>query len=495
VRDVIKIHPRDNVAVAIRSLKKGTLQMVDGKEISLVNDIAGGHKFSLQDIAEGEQIIKYSAPIGIAKQDIAAGEHIHTHNMKTGLEGVLEYNYTPQNQKISLPKVEKADFLGYRRDNGKVGIRNEIWIINTVGCVNKTAEILCREANKQVAGRHDGVQTFSHPYGCSQLGDDQLFTQKVLAGLVQHPNAGAVLVLGLGCENNHIAEFKKVLGPVDEKRVRFLVSQDVSDEIEAGLEIIEELSEVIKEDKREKCPVSELVVGMKCGGSDGFSGITANPLVGRITDLLVSLGGTSILTEVPEMFGAEQFLMNRAKDQQVFEKIVSLINDFKEYFQRHNQVIYENPSPGNKAGGISSLEEKSLGCIQKGGQSPISAVLGYTEPASVKGLNLMNGPGNDGVSVTNMIASGAHMVLFTTGRGNPLGGPAPTLKLASNNALAEKKPHWIDFNAGSLLEETDPDSLLLQLYDKILAVASGEQAKNEINGYREIAIFKDGVTL
>ncbi|WP_028974673.1 UxaA family hydrolase [Spirochaeta cellobiosiphila] len=490
-----KIHELDNVAVALQDLTAGTEISIGDQSFALKTDVPMGHKFALVDIEDGGQIIKYGTSIGSTKTEVPQGTHLHTHNVKTNLSDVLEYSYEPAEPALPVSPAEHNSFMGYRRANGKVGIRNEIWIINTVGCVNKTAEMLAREATATADGRHDGVYTFSHPYGCSQMGGDQLKTQQVLAGLARHPNAGGVLVLGLGCENNHIAEFKKVLGEYDPKRIRFLSTQDVSDEIEAGHEIIEELAEILKEDKRTECPVSDLVIGLKCGGSDGFSGITANPLIGRVADKIVATGGTAILTEVPEMFGAEHFLMSRAKDESVFKKTVDLVNNFKLYFQRYDQVVYENPSPGNKAGGITTLEDKSCGCIQKGGTSPVVDVLDYTESPKLKGLNLLNGPGNDGVSVTNMIAAGAQIVLFSTGRGNPLGGPAPTLKIATNTPLAEKKPRWIDFNAGRLLEGNPEEQVTNELYELILEVANGKKAKNEISGYKEIAIFKDGVTL
>lgn len=453
------------------------IHKLDNVEVNL-ND---GHKYALCNIKKGENIIKYGNPIGHATMDIQKGEHVHSHNVKTNLSDMLEYHYEP----VDVPKI-KADtdrtFMGYVRENGDVGIRNEVWIINTVGCVNKVAKTLSKRT---------GAICFEHPFGCSQLGDDQAVTQKILKGLVNHPNAAAVLVLGLGCENNNIGEFKKVLGAYDEKRVRFLNCQDVTDEIEAGIAIIKELQAYADTFKRVPVPVSKLKLGLKCGGSDGFSGITANPLVGRVSDKLISHGGSCVLTEVPEMFGAEHLLMQRCKDQETFEKTVALINNFKSYFTKHDQVIYENPSPGNKAGGITTLEEKSLGCIQKGGDSEVIAVLDYGDTLTENGLSLLNGPGNDIVAITNLTAAGVHMVLFTTGRGTPLGGPVPTVKIATNRNLAEKKANWIDYDASGLLEKDLTDDF----FDYILSVASGEETKNEKNDYREISIFKDGIVL
>lgn len=467
-----KIHERDNVAVCL-----------DGE--------LRGHKIALRDIKAGEDIIKYGYPIGHALVDIKEGEHIHTHNIKTNLGDNLEYTYEPK--RTPVPKAnDKRTFDGYVREDGSVGIRNEIWIVNTVGCINKTSELLARRANEKFAGRVDGIYNFVHPFGCSQLGDDHQTTQKILKGLVNHPNAAGVLVLGLGCENNNIPEFQKVLGETNPKRVKFMSAQEYDDEIEQGLKLIGELVEYAEGFKRQPCDLSKLVVGLKCGGSDGFSGLTANPLVGSFSDLLISHGGSTILTEVPEMFGAETILMNRAENEEVFGKIVELINNFKDYFRRHNQVVYENPSPGNKKGGITTLEDKSLGCVQKGGTADVVDVIQIGEHVKKQGLNLLTGPGNDIVAVTNLTASGCHLILFTTGRGTPVGAPVPTVKIATNSDLAKRKPHWIDFNAGPLI---DGEELRDKLFEYVLSVASGERTNNEKNGYREISIFKDGVVL
>ena len=445
-------------------------------------NLKDGHKYAISDIKAGENIIKYGCPIGHATCDIKAGEHVHTHNVKTNLSGNLSYEYTPDFKDVVSLECDKT-FMGYVRENGDVGIRNEIWIVNTVGCVNKVAEKLAALT---------GAKHFPHPFGCSQLGDDQLLTQKILKGMVNHPNAAGVLVLGLGCENNNIPLFKTILGEYNEKRVKFLNTQDFDDDIAEGVRLINELKEYADSFKRVPLPISKLKLGLKCGGSDGYSGITANPLVGRLSDLLISYGGSCVLTEVPEMFGAEHLLMQRCISHDVFDKTVNLINDFKDYYTRHNQVIYENPSPGNKAGGITTLEEKSLGCVQKGGLSPVVDVLDYGDILSKNGLSLLNGPGNDIVAITNLMAAGVHMILFTTGRGTPVGGAVPTVKIATNHSLAERKKAWIDFDASPMLEDKDPTGELLQY---IIEVASGKQTRNEENGYSEISIFKDGVTL
>ena len=458
----LKIHPLDNV------------------EVNLEN----GHKYALADIAKNENVIKYGTPIGHAACDIKKGEHIHTHNLKTNLKGNIEYTYSPA---LFPAEKRKADtFMGYIRKNGEVGIRNEIWIINTVGCVNKTAKRLSELT---------GAICFEHPFGCSQLGDDQTKTQLILKGLVNHPNAAGVLVLGLGCENNNIEVFKEVLGSWDDERVKFLNAQDETDEIEAGIKIINELKEYAGQFKRTEIPVSKLKIGLKCGGSDGFSGITANPLIGSFSDRMIAMGACCIMTEVPEMFGAEHLLMQRCPTEELFNKTVALINNFKDYYTVHNQVIYENPSPGNKAGGITTLEEKSLGCTQKGGLGTVTDVLSYGDTATKNGLNLLNGPGNDIVAITNLTAAGAHIILFSTGRGTPVGAPVPTVKIASNNALAKKKANWIDFDASPLLYGKTMEELTDEFTKKVIAVASGEETKSEINGYREISIFKDGIVL
>lgn len=456
--------------------------MIINKNDNVYVNIENGHKYALCDIKKGENIIKYGQPIGHATEDIKKDDHVHIHNLKTNLSGKIEYTYTPFENNFSI-EDSSLYFMGYIRENGDVGIRNDIWIINTVGCVNKTAKKLSELT---------GAKCFEHPFGCSQLGGDQEITQAILKGMVNHPNAAGVLVLGLGCENNNIEVFKKYLGSYNENRVKFLNAQDVEDEIAEGIAIINQLKEYAKNFKREKVNISKLKIGLKCGGSDGFSGITANPLVGRLCDKLVSLGGSCVLTEVPEMFGAEHLLMARALNEDVFNKTVDLINNFKAYFESHNQVIYENPSPGNKEGGITTLEEKSLGCVQKGGLSPVVDVLNYGDTLTKNGLSLLNGPGNDIVAVTNLMASGVHIILFTTGRGTPLGSAVPTVKIATNKNLATKKSGWIDFDASPTLEGRE---LTNELLDYIIAVANGEETKNEINGYAEISIFKDGVTL
>ena len=456
--DTFRINERDNVCV----------------------DLKTGHKIALKSISKGEDIIKYGFPIGVATDNIALGEKVHTENMKTKLCDILHYEYTPNSNELTpTPAFEIEAFV---RKNGDIGIRNDIWIIPTVGCVNSTGKALAEKT---------GALYYSHPYGCSQLGDDNKVTQLVLKGLIKHPNAGGVLVLGLGCENNNIAEMKKVMGDYDAQRIRFLNIQDVENEMEEGIKILEELKEIASADKRESVSVNRLKVGLKCGGSDGFSGITANAVVGKVTDKLCSMGATAVLTEVPEMFGAEALLFERCINEDVFKKSVSLINNFKEYFKKHGQPVSENPSPGNKEGGITTLEEKSLGCVQKGGTAPVVDVLDYGDTLKKQGLNLLNGPGNDIVSTTNLSACGCHLILFTTGRGTPLGSAVPTIKIASNDALANKKPHWIDFNAYGFNTEEKAEELL----EIIKQIANGKETKNEKYGCREIAIFKDGVTL
>lgn len=490
---IIKIHPLDNVAVALEDIKAGETLSVEGEEIKAAEDIKRGHKIALCDIGAGDPVVKYGNTIAGAKAQIAKGSWVHTHNAKTELSEGGEYVY--DHKVYNLPNVEPRSFQGYRRKDGRAAIRNEIWIIPIVGCVNGIAKQIVEETQDVVKGTVEGVYYFPHPFGCSQLGDDLAQTKRLLAALVRHPNAAGVLCLSLGCENLTHELFMEELGEYDAERVKFLTCQEVEDDVEAGAELVRELAVYAGQFQRESIPASELVVGMKCGGSDGLSGITANPAVGRFSDRLIALGGSTVLTEVPEMFGAENILFSRCENEQVFEKAVDMVNDFKDYFVSHGQVVYENPSPGNKEGGITTLEDKSCGCVQKGGSAQIVDVLKYAEPVTKKGLNVLSGPGNDLVSATDLTAAGAHLILFTTGRGTPFGAPAPTVKISTNSALYKKKTSWIDFNAGSVAEGEDLDAAGDRLLDFVIEIASGKQTKAEEHGCREISIFKDGVVL
>lgn len=493
MQDYIKINQQDKVAVALKPLEKGQILMVDGAAVKLLEDIPQGHKFALADMPESEDVIKYGYSIGKLQQAVKAGEWIHIHNLKTGLGDILDYEYQP-NFREAAPD-EPLYFDGYRRKDQSVGIRNELWIVPTVGCVNSIAKAIEADAGQYVDGSVDGIAAFPHPYGCSQMGDDQQNTIRILTDMIRHPNAGGVLVLGLGCENCNIGVIKEQLGDYDRERVRFLQCQDVADEHEAAMAIMAELAAYAKTFKREKTDARNLIVGMKCGGSDGLSGITANPVVGQFSDYLTAAGGTTILTEVPEMFGAETILMNRCETPELFDKTVRLVNEFKHYFTSHNQTIYENPSPGNKKGGISTLEDKSLGCTQKSGSAPVKGVLAYGERVTARGLNLLSAPGNDLVASTALAMSGAHLVLFTTGRGTPFASPVPTLKIASNTKLAELKKNWIDFDAGRMVQEMSREALGRELLQLVLDVASGKKVKAEQAGFHDWAIFKTGVTL
>jgi len=491
----IHIDAADNVAVALTDLPKGTVIEVDGRNITLLNDIARAHKVALCDLKTGDNIIKYGYPIGHAIENIALGGHVDAKNIKTNLDGVLEYSFNQELTEVSYPN-RNLTFKGYKRKNGDVGVRNELWIVPTVGCVNGIGDRMLSSLKAELGELSiDGIEIFKHNYGCSQLGGDHENTRKVLRDIVLHPNAGGVLVLGLGCENNQPKDFEKMLGDYDKERVKFLVTQEVQDEHVEGMKLLHELYAKACKDVREKVPVSELRIGLKCGGSDGMSGITANPLLGKLTDILVSQGATSVLTEVPEMFGAETILMSRAQDTATFDKTVHLINDFKNFFIENKQPIYENPSPGNKAGGISTLEEKSLGCTQKCGKATVRDVLMYGDRLSTKGLNLLSAPGNDLVAATALGAAGCHMVLFTTGRGTPFGSFVPTMKISSNTPLATNKPHWIDFNAGQIADGKSLDDVAEDFLNYVLEVANGTKVNNEKYNYREIAIFKSGVTL
>lgn len=489
--DFIQIHENDNVCVALKDLPAGTNE----QNVVLLDNINRGHKIALKDIKTGEQIIKYGQCIGEATTDIKKGCHVHTHNMKTCLSGVKEYSYNPVSvkQKKLVPPYQ---ITGYKRSNGSVGIRNELWVIVTVGCINSVAKkIINAFQNQHTLDDIDGIYTFEHPYGCSQMGQDHINTVKILQDIVTHPNAGGVLVMGLGCENNQLKAFYEGLSDIDQNRIHFFNAQDVNDEIEEGIRHLEEIYNVMRQDQREPISFSDLTFGLKCGGSDGFSGITANPLLGRFSDRMLSYGANIILTEVPEMFGAEHLLMNRARDKKVFDDIVSLINNYKEYFIANNQVVYENPSPGNKAGGITTLEDKSCGCIQKAGSSIIDGTIDYGDKRIISGLNLLYGPGNDLVSTTAMGAAGAQMVLFTTGRGTPFGGFIPTVKVATNSEIYTKKEHWFDYNAGVCAEGKTLDEACDELVDLIINIINGNRSSNERLGYKEIAIFKQGVTL
>ena len=492
MKDYILINPIDNVAVCLRPFSKGEKVF----DVTLLEDIPQAHKVALKPIKKGENVIKYGNPIGHATSDITPGMWVHTHNVATNLDDVITYEYKPNYPEVLGYKSDRTVEV-YERSTGEYGVRNELWIIQTVGCVSGMADKIIKNfKEKYDTSAIDGIYTFSHPFGCSQMGDDLSLTRKLLQDMVKHPNAGGVLVLSLGCEENLPDAFKETLGNYDASRTRFLTSQEVEDEVEEGTKLLKELYDQMKNDKRVTRPLSVLRIGLKCGGSDGMSGITANPLLGRLSDFLSLNDAYTVLGEVPEMFGAEQLLMARAKDEATYNKIVTLINNFKGYFKKHNQVIYDNPSPGNKKGGITTLEDKSLGCVQKGGASKVNDVLGMGDRLSEKGLSLLCTPGNDLAAVTLLACAGCQIVLFTTGRGTPFGGFVPTLKIATNTALATKKDNWIDYNAGDLVDKKDMDELLEGFIDLICDVASGKkQAKNEVNEFREISIFKDGVFL
>lgn len=520
----LRINEKDNVAVALTPLKKGEAVNVSEEEILLAEDIPRGHKFTLVPLSKNSLIIKYGFPIGTLTENAGKGAWVHTHNLRTNLGKIEHYEYTPEDpvpeRKIAgasraakSAEVVKASaaagsvktFRGYVRSDGKVGIRNEIWIVPTVGCVNSIARRLAEEASRNMPEGIDGIYAFEHPYGCSQMSEDQENTRKVLAGLMEHPNAAAVLAVGLGCENCSFESIAAKLTGTDaptltgtgvqEGRIAFMECQSVSDDIAYGKQLLNRLIKHAQQYKRTELPASELIVGLKCGGSDGLSGITANPLVGRFSDTLIAMGGSAVLTEVPEMFGAERLLMNRCEDRQTFDGMVSLINGYKDYYTKHQQVVYENPSPGNKAGGITTLEEKSLGCVQKGGGAVVRDVLEYGEKVRKNGLTVLSSPGNDLVASTALAVSGAHLILFTTGRGTPFGSPVPTIKISTNSEIFEKKPTWHDFNAGEILHGKIMELLEEELMELILQTASGRKTRSEVNGYRDFAIFKSGVTL
>jgi altronate hydrolase len=483
---LFQIDPRDSVATALRDLEAGERHA----GVILTEPVARGHKVALRAISAGEEVLKFGFPIGRATSDIAPGAHVHSHNVATDLAASGDYRYRPEPRPAG--SVATATFDGYRRAGGRVGTRNEIWVIPTVGCVARTAQKIAERAATRHAGRVDGVHAFAHPFGCSQLGDDLAGTRGLLAALASHPNAGGVLIVGLGCESNQMKAFLAEVDPA--ANVLTLGAQAAGDEIEEGLALVDALVETAASARREPAPLSELVLGVKCGGSDGLSGLTANPLVGRMSDAVTGAGGRAILTEIPEIFGAEQLLMTRAADEKVFAQIVGLVNGFKAYFTDHGEPVSENPSPGNIAGGITTLEEKSLGAVQKGGHAIVTDVLPYGGRVRRAGLTLLEAPGNDAVSSTALAAAGATAILFTTGRGTPLGFPVPTIKIASNSDLAARKPGWIDFDAGRVLDE-GMAPVAEDLLGAICAIASGRETAAERNGEREIAIWKRGVTL
>jgi altronate hydrolase len=491
---LLQVHGGDSVAVCLRDVAAGERLTLGGQLLEIGAATPRGHKIALRPHSVGTQVMKYGHTIGHATQDIATGAHVHTHNLASDLGQHDQYQYGGQAVRAPVLPTPR-EFMGYRRADGQVGIRNEVWILCTVGCVAQTVHRIAEAAQREFAGRTDGIFAFGHPFGCSQLGDDLSGTRQLLAALAQHPNAGAVLIVGLGCENNQLNALIAALGPRAADRLAYFNAQAVSDEIEAGVAALAPLVARMAADVRSKCALGDLVIGLKCGGSDAFSGLTANPLVGRICNAVTGSGGTAILTEIPELFGAERVLLERCDDRSTFADLAQLINDFKGYFTAHHQPVFENPSPGNHQGGITTLEEKSLGAVQKGGSAPVMQVVRYGGRAARKGLVILESPGNDAVSTTALIAAGAVMVLFTTGRGTPLGFPAPTLKIASNTDLAQRKPRWIDFDAGSLIEGADPDSLTGQLLDLMMAVASGAPCRHEQAGAREIALWKRGVTL
>ncbi|WP_392560742.1 UxaA family hydrolase [Orbus mooreae] len=496
MKNIIKINDNDNVIIALENLNKGDSLSINNKLITVLQDIPSGHKVAIKTISLNENVIKYGFPIGHATTIIQVGEHVHTHNVKTNLGELQEYQYQPTKIAIAS-EFSDREIKIYRRENGEVGIRNELWIIPTVGCVNGIAQQISKKFIAQLAAQgeqFENVYVLAHPYGCSQLGKDHQNTRTILQDMVKHPNAGGVLIVGLGCENNQLAAFRETLGDYNSERVSFMILQEERDEIATGLAHLNQLYQKMRNDKRVTGKLSELKFGLECGGSDGLSGITANPLLGKFSDYVIAHGGTSVLTEVPEMFGAETILMSHCINQPTFEKTVNMVNNFKRYFMEHNQPIYENPSPGNKAGGITTLEDKSLGCTQKAGNSQVVDVLEYGERLTCAGLNLLSAPGNDAVATSALIAAGCHMVLFSTGRGTPYGGFVPTVKIATNTALAEKKQTWIDFNAGQLVEGTPMLELLKQFIDLIVNIANGQTSCNENNDFRELAIFKNGVT-
>lgn len=486
----IKLGDSDNVAVALQDIAKGeAIELPEGKIVTL-DDTPKGHKFALRDISAGEKVIKYGSVIGKAIKDINKGEWVSTHNLKTLLKPEWKPEWKGNKAKEVNVSIPQKTFWGFKRKNGKVGIRNEIWIIPTVGCINGVLKDFARSVERPEW--IDDVKVLSHPYGCSQLGGDLENTKRILSGLARNPNAGGVMVVGLGCENLQLSYMKEELK--NHPNVSFLMLQAVNDEYEALFKSFSEVAERAYSERTE-CPISSLTIGVKCGGSDSLSGITANPLVGKVSDYITYYGGTVLMSEIPEIFGAEDEIISRIEDEEVFNKFVRAITWFRNYYTRYNQPVSENPSPGNIKGGITTLEEKSLGAVKKSGSNKVTDVLWYGEEAKRSGVNIVFGPGNDLVSTTALAGSGAVMILFTTGRGTPFEAVVPTIKISTNSDLKRRRPDWIDFNAGEIAEGKDMDELLRELINLIIEVANGGRTKGEERGLQEIAIFKDGVIL
>ncbi len=491
----MRAHVSDDVAAALRDLTAGEIADIEGVPTVLREDIPAGHKFALRHLERGEAVRRYGADIGIMSEPAQRGALVHSHNLATALIGEVAYARDTGDAAHAASTARSLPaWRGYRRADGRWATRNEIWLLPTVGCVAPLVEDIAREANALHAGKLDGIVGFGHPHGCSQLGDDLAGTRAALAGLCDNPNAGGVLLIGLGCESNQLDDLVALVPEGSRAKIRMMRAQEPGDEHERALELIAQLVEELAPLEREEAPAAALTVGLKCGGSDALSGLTANPLLGRFTDQLVASGGKAVLTEIPEIFGAERALFSRAVSREVFEAAGALLNRFKRYFLEQGQPVSENPSPGNIAGGITTLEEKSLGAVQKGGNAPLVDVLDYGAAAQVPGLTLLEAPGNDAVSSTALAAAGATLIVFTTGRGTPLGFPVPTVKVSSNSQLAQSKAGWIDFDAGRVLGE-GTGAVSEDFARRMIAIASGERTAAERSGQRVIALWKRGVTL
>lgn len=485
---LLRLHPKDNVALALRPLPSGARVSVEGISLFTRDPIPYGHKVALVSIPKGGRIIKYGYPIGRAVRSISPGEHVHVHNTESGRAHGDTARPVIREESSLIPRFPQDTFLGFRRQDGRVGVRNHVLVMASVHCVNGGVERIGREV--------PGVVALPHIYGCSQLGEDLAQTRRVLEGYVSHPNVGATLIVGLGCEALPTREL--VDGLRDRGyRVELLLLQEIGGSraaVRKGKELAAELLGEVGKLRPEPVPLSELVVGVECGGSDAWSGVTANPAVGAIADALVAHGGTVILSEVTEFIGAEHILAARAISPEVGKAILRAV-------ARREGVAVEmgvdlrgaQPSPGNMEGGLTTIEEKSLGAIVKGGTTPVREFLGYGERPSARGLVVMDTSGNDLESVTGMVAGGAQVVLFTTGRGTPVGNPiVPVIKISSNTPLYERMRDDLDFDAGSILRGEPPTSVAARLAALLLEVAGGRPTQAEVWGHREFAIEPRG---
>ncbi len=501
----IRLNGRDNVIVLTKAFAAGTAPVGSGVPLSRL--VPSGHKIAVTDIALGEPVLKFGQIIGYASQPIAKGEQVHTHNCAMGAH---DQNYRIGDDFQAIDYVAEASrrtFDGYRRSDGRAGTRNFIALCATVNCSATVVRHIADHFNRSGAlddyPNVDGVIALAHGTGCGMAssGEGYEALQRVLWGHATHPNVGAAIFIGLGCEVMQIGRMKAMFGSSGEERFHGLTIQETGGTrktIAAGIEAIKKLLPAVNDIKRVPIPVSELVVGLQCGGSDGFSGITANPALGAATDILVKQGGTALLSETPEIYGAEQLLVRRAASQEVGEKLIARIRWWENYTAVNGGSMDNNPSPGNKAGGLTTILEKSLGAAAKGGTLALSGVLLYAEQVKERGFVFMDSPGYDPVSATGQIASGAQLVVFTTGRGSAFGSkPAPTIKLATNSAMYKMLDEDMDINCGDIIDGVSIEAKGEEIFEKMIEIASGRQSKSEALGLgdNEFVPWQIGATM